>query len=134
MLKKCKMDLTGLCVACVWDTLTHISWLCAVHVFHLQVARMSHVSRIKVSQLSNMRTSAYILNTYLRYAIYGIWLPANIHTHVHNAVPLVWGLLRLAPIMPIHFVVAAHCQELMSILNSSQVQMAINNIVYIYII
>ena len=23
---------------------------------------------------------------------------ANIHMHVHNAVPLVWGSLRLAPI------------------------------------
>ena len=26
---------------------------------------------------------------------------ANIHTHVRNAVPLVWGSLRLAPIRPI---------------------------------
>ena len=38
--------------------------------------------------------------------IYGIWpraskqasKQANIHTHVRNAVPLVWGSLRLAPI------------------------------------
>ena len=24
---------------------------------------------------------------------------ANIHTHMHNAVPLVWGSLRLAPMI-----------------------------------
>ena len=37
------------------------------------------------------------------FKIYGIWLQAskqaNIHTHVCNAVPLVWGLLRLTPII-----------------------------------
>ena len=32
------------------------------------------------------------------FKIYGIWLQANIHTHVHNAVTLVWGSLSLAPI------------------------------------
>ena len=29
---------------------------------------------------------------------YGKWLQTNIHTHLCNAVPLVWGLLRLTPI------------------------------------
>jgi len=41
------------------------------------------------------------------FKIYGIWLQAtnqptkrsNIHTHVHNAVTLVWGSLRLTPII-----------------------------------
>ena len=35
------------------------------------------------------------------FKIYGIWLQAHmysrIHSHLHNAVPLVWGLLRLIP-------------------------------------
>ena len=37
------------------------------------------------------------------FKIYGIWPQARsvvyIHTHLRNAVPLVWGSLRLAPIM-----------------------------------
>ena len=33
--------------------------------------------------------------------VYGIWPQANKHTHTFcNTVPLVWGSLRLAPIMP----------------------------------
>ena len=36
------------------------------------------------------------------FKIYGIWPQANRHTHAScNAVPLVWGSLRLAPINPL---------------------------------
>jgi len=32
------------------------------------------------------------------FEIYGIWPQASIHTHVRNAVTLVWASLRLTPI------------------------------------
>ena len=38
---------------------------------------------------------------HLKFTVYGR-KQANIHTHVRNAVPLVWGSLRLAPIRVIH--------------------------------
>ena len=37
------------------------------------------------------------LNVHLKFTVYGR-KQARIHTHFRNAVPLVWGLLRLAPI------------------------------------
>ena len=37
-------------------------------------------------------------NIWMRsFKIYGIWPQGCIHTHLRNAVPLVWGSLRLAP-------------------------------------
>ena len=42
-----------------------------------------------------------VLMKYLNVLIYNvqyIWQQASKHTHMHNAVPLVWGLFRLAPI------------------------------------
>ena len=37
--------------------------------------------------------------------LYRKWPQANIHTHVQNAVPLVWGSLRLALIRSMRFLI-----------------------------
>ena len=41
------------------------------------------------------------LNVHLKFTVYGrkqAWSVGRIHTHLHNAVLLVWGSLRLAPL------------------------------------
>ena len=50
-------------------------------------------------------SSVYVIlkfkRAHLKFTVYGrkeASKQANIHTHVRNAVPLVWGSLRLAPI------------------------------------
>ena len=54
-------------------------------------------------------------------AIYSIWLQARsvvrIHTHPHNAVPLVWGLLRLAPIIILSSVTIFHVLYILCYVN-----------------
>ena len=47
----------------------------------------------------------FVILKFNMFKIYSIWphtnKQANIHTYMQNAVPLVWGLLRLTPIIPI---------------------------------
>ena len=51
--------------------------------------------------LSACMSSVFVIlkfnHAHLKFTVYG-HKQANIHTHVRNAVPLVWGSLRLAPI------------------------------------
>ena len=50
-------------------------------------------------QASATELDLHNIKIYTRsFKIYGIWPQASIHTRVRNAVMLVWGSLRLAPI------------------------------------
>ena len=49
----------------------------------------------------DIQFSGKYLNVHLKFTVYGrkqAWSVGRIHTHLHNAVPLVWGSLRLAPL------------------------------------
>ena len=69
----------------------------------LQVTDAAFYSRLQASH--TMHTELDLRNIKIQtrlFKIFGIWPQIDrqtyIHTHVHNAVTLVWGSLRLAPI------------------------------------
>ena len=79
-----------------------------VHVHWLQLLTCSYFTNHILPPLSlcgsvNMKMLIYDLVRNLRvmhsFKIYDIWLQGQIHTHMCNAVPLVWGLLGLTPII-----------------------------------
>ena len=59
-----------------------------------------HALHLSTLQLPTKCTRTFNFREIFKRAfkIYGIWPQGRIHTHLRNAVPLVWGSLRLAPI------------------------------------
>ena len=107
-----------LCMALTWSDLNHrhdrICTACSVGNLPSRVScdvyfNFSHLNSTLHSKQSSLQASHTELDlrnikVQMRsFKIFGIWPQTDrqtyIHTHVRNAVTLVWGSLRLAPIM-----------------------------------
>ena len=83
--------------------------LAAVTKQEVSCCKCFHLSNLGLPTLHSGHSPSWsarghsVFGKYLcAFKIYGIWPQANRHTHAScNAVPLVWGSLRLAPINPL---------------------------------
>ena len=100
---------------CLWAA---CHWLSVAARTMLSCVLQLQLSPLQITKCCTLAIALHLVilkfnHTHLKFTVYGTSKQANIHMHVRNAVPLVWGSLRLAPIT--HFVYTFSVWVLLSV-------------------